>query len=49
MNPVDADRAMDLGAAAVVQKPMDLPAYRDAVLAMIDLWALPEANSATTS
>jgi CheY-like chemotaxis protein len=49
MNPADADRAMDLGAAAVVQKPMDLHAYRDAVLAMIDLWAIPDANSPAIS
>jgi CheY-like chemotaxis protein len=49
MNPVDADRAMALGAAAVVQKPMDIQAYRDAVLAMIDLWAMPETNSAANS
>jgi CheY-like chemotaxis protein len=51
MNPIDADRAMDLGASAVVQKPMDLPAYRESVLAMIDLWAMPgkEAGGVATS
>ena len=37
MNQADMDRALGLGAAAYTHKPMDLQAYRDAVLAMIDL------------
>jgi CheY-like chemotaxis protein len=47
-NQADLDRALDLGAVASVQKPMDLHAYRDAVLAMIDMWASPgnDADSA---
>ena len=51
MNQVDMDRALALGAAAYTHKPMDLQAYRDAVLAMIDLWTgLPsETNDVPTS
>jgi CheY-like chemotaxis protein len=51
MNQADMDRALGLGAAAYTHKPMDLQAYRDAVLAMIDLWAGPltEANGVGTS
>jgi CheY-like chemotaxis protein len=45
MNQADMDRALGLGAAAYTHKPMDLQAYRDAVLAMIDLWAGPLANA----
>ena len=45
MNQADMDRALGLGAAAYTNKPMDLQAYRDAVLAMIDLWAGPLANA----
>jgi CheY-like chemotaxis protein len=41
MNQADMDRAFELGAAAYTHKPMDLEAYRDAVLAMIDLWTDP--------
>jgi CheY-like chemotaxis protein len=39
MNQADMDRALALGAAAYTPKPLDLEAYRDSVLAMIDLWA----------
>ena len=51
MNQADMDRALGLGAAAYTHKPMDLEAYRDAVLAMIDLWASPptEANGVGAS
>ena len=45
MNQVDMDRALALGAAAYTHKPMDLQAYRDAVLAMIDLWTEPKAEA----
>jgi CheY-like chemotaxis protein len=45
MNQADMDRALGLGAAAYTHKPMDLQAYRDAVLAMIDLWAAPPAET----
>jgi CheY-like chemotaxis protein len=41
LNQADMDRALGLGAAAYTHKPMDLQAYRDAVLAMIDLWTGP--------
>jgi CheY-like chemotaxis protein len=44
MNQADMDRALALGAAAFSHKPMDLQAYRDAVLAMIDVWTGPEAT-----
>jgi CheY-like chemotaxis protein len=51
VNKADEDRAYALGAAAFVQKPMDFQAYRDVVLAMIDVWALPgkDASGAATS
>jgi DNA-binding response OmpR family regulator len=50
MNQADMDRALGLGAASYSHKPMDLEAYRDAVLAIIDLWADPrtEANGIST-
>jgi DNA-binding response OmpR family regulator len=51
MDQADMDRALALGAAAYTHKPMDLQAYRDSVLAMIDLWAGPptEASIVGTS
>jgi CheY-like chemotaxis protein len=50
VNPSDMDHALAAGAAACFQKPLDLAAYRDAVLAMIDLWVLPgkEATGAAS-
>ena len=50
VNPSDMDRALATGAHACFQKPLDLGAYRDAVLAMIDLWASPgqEATGAAS-
>jgi CheY-like chemotaxis protein len=50
MNKADVDRAFTLGALAYVQKPMELRAYRNAVLGMVDKWALPgkDASGAAT-
>jgi CheY-like chemotaxis protein len=50
MNKADVDRAFEQGAVEYIQKPMDLRAYKEAVLAMIDLWAFKgtEANQAGT-
>jgi CheY-like chemotaxis protein len=47
MNQADMDRAFELGAAAYTPKPMDLEAYRDAVLAMIDLWTDTQTETNT--
>jgi CheY-like chemotaxis protein len=44
-NPADEARALAQGAREYVQKPTDLQAYKDAVVEMIDKWALPETNS----
>jgi DNA-binding NarL/FixJ family response regulator len=51
LNQADIDKALALGAAAYTHKPMDLEAYRYAVLAMIDLWTGPptETNDVRTS
>ena len=50
-NHADMDRALAAGAVACFQKPMDLAAYRDVVMAMIEMWALrgKEANGAATA
>jgi CheY-like chemotaxis protein len=50
-NDSDVDRAFASGALAYVQKPMDFVRYKNAVLEIIDKWALPEkeANGASTS
>jgi CheY-like chemotaxis protein len=47
MNQADMDRALALGAAAYTCKPMDLQAYRDAVLGMIDMWTVPQTETGT--
>lgn len=49
-NSAEIDRALAAGAAACFQKPLDLPAYRDVVMAMIEMWALPgkKASGAAT-
>jgi CheY-like chemotaxis protein len=39
-NDADIDRAFALGAREYVQKPMDLYAYKDAILQMIEKWCL---------
>ena len=50
INKAEKERAFALGAVGYVQKPMDLQAYREAVLGMIDRWALrgQETNGAAT-
>lgn len=37
-NQADVERAIALGAREYIQKPMDLPGYRSAVLGMIGKW-----------
>ena len=39
-NRADEDRALALGAREYFCKPMDMLSYRNAVLSMIDKWAL---------
>ena len=51
-NPADVQRALDLGACEYFVKPIDLEAYQDAVLGMIEKWAVPNedaANGATAT
>jgi CheY-like chemotaxis protein len=50
-NPADQQRSLELGASEYVLKPTNLQAYKDAVLRMIDKWALPakESSELTTS
>ena len=43
-NDVDVDRAFALGAREYIQKPMDMEAYRKAVIGMIQKWAVPETK-----
>ena len=48
----DIQRAIALGAREYIQKPMNLQAYKQAVLGMIEKWARPEnggAESATAT
>ena len=42
----DIPRALALGAREYVQKPMNLQAYKQAVLALIEKWVQPEENGA---
>jgi len=42
----DVQRALALGAREYVQKPMNLEAYKKAVLGIIEKWARPEDNGA---
>jgi len=42
----DVRRALALGAREYVQKPMNLEAYKKAVLGIIEKWARPEDNGA---
>jgi len=42
----DIQRALALGAREYVQKPMNLQAYKLAVLALIEKWVQPEENGA---
>ena len=51
-NPTDVQRVLDLGAREYFLKPMEMEAYKEAVLWMIEKWAVPkvdEANGATAS
>jgi CheY-like chemotaxis protein len=42
----DRQRALALGAREYVQKPMNLEAYKQAVLRIIEKWVVPEDNGA---
>jgi CheY-like chemotaxis protein len=42
----DVQRALALGAREYVQKPMNLEAYKEAVLGIIEKWVSPENNGA---
>jgi hypothetical protein len=41
-NDVDIDRAFALGAREYIHKPMDLEAYKETVIEMIEKWCLRE-------
>jgi CheY-like chemotaxis protein len=41
----DAEKTLSLGAREYVQKPMDLPSYRDAVLGMVQRWVISDADA----
>jgi CheY-like chemotaxis protein len=45
-NPEDIQRALELGACEYFVKPIDLQAYQDAVLGMIEKWAVPTDDAA---
>ena len=45
-DPADKDRALASGAREYIQKPMNLEAYKKAVLGIIKKWARPEENDA---
>lgn len=45
MRTSDMERTLVLGAKEYVHKPMDMPGYRDAVLAMVRNWATPSGGS----
>lgn len=45
-NQDDVSRAMAHGAREYVQKPIDVQAYRDAVLGMVEKWALRRNDAA---
>ena len=47
-NRADEERALALGAREYFRKPMDMLSYRNAVLAMVDTWALPETQADAT-
>ena len=46
-NPVDVQRALELGACEYFMKPISLHAYQDAVLAMIEKWAVRDDGAAS--
>jgi CheY-like chemotaxis protein len=51
-NAMEVDRAFELGVRECIQKPMDLRAYKEAVLEMVEKWCLRKgdaANGAITS
>src|ERR1700681_155860 len=45
----DIQRAIALGAREYIQKPMNLQAYKQAVLGMIEKWARPENGGAESA
>jgi len=45
-DPGDRQRAFASGAREYVQKPMNLQAYKEVVLALIEKWVQPEENGA---
>lgn len=45
----DMEQTLSHGAKEYVCKPTDMVGYRNAVLAMIDLWALPKKADASTA
>src|SRR5205085_11140268 len=42
---VDVDRAFALGASEYIQKPMDIADYKEAVLRMIQKWAIRQTDA----
>ena len=47
-NDIDVDRAFALGAWEYIQKPMDLRAYHEAIIGMIEKWCLRQGDAANT-
>jgi CheY-like chemotaxis protein len=47
MRASDIERTLSLGAKAYVEKPFDMPGYRDAVLGMVRNWAVPASGAVT--
>ncbi len=44
-NPADVERGLSLGAREYIQKPIQMDAYRNAVVGMVRNWAMPEDAS----
>ncbi len=47
LSEVERRRALDLGAREFVQKPVDIEAFAEAVLAIVLKWAQPRVDSAS--
>jgi len=45
-NPTDVQQTLDLGAREYIVKPIDMQAYKDTVVRMIEKWALPTNGAA---
>ena len=45
-NDLEVDRAFELGVREYIQKPMDLRAYKEAVLEMVEKWCLRKGDAA---